>query len=152
MLRTIAVLLAFSFIASSAQAPDVISARQEAMDMSSVTLNSISQSIKAGREPNTQQYSATALSKWAKTLPTMFPRGTAQGESSAETQALPAIWQDRAGFEKAATTYQDATAKLVALATANDSANFPKQIDEVKQACNNCHDHYKAGPKRAPSK
>ncbi len=129
---------------------DAIAARQASLDMSSLTFRSLSQAIKAGQDPKTLAYPATALAKWAKALPTMFPAGTGQGETAAFSQARPEIWKDRAGFEKAAANYADATRRLAALAQASDAAGFTKQLDEVNQACNACHARYKAGDQGPP--
>jgi cytochrome c556 len=143
-----------SFPQEKASVPgvDLIATRQDAMDMSSIILRSMVDAMKAGRDPKTQAYSAAALEKWAKALPKMFPAGTADGETPVNSQALSAIWQDRAGFDRAAADYADATAKLVAFATANDIAAFTKQLDEVSHACNSCHAGYKAGAQGPPRK
>lgn len=108
--------------------------------------------MKAGREAKTQSYPAAALGKWANALPRMFPSGTGKGETSAITQALPAIWRDRAGFDRAAANYAAATARLAALATANDTAGFTKQLEEVNQACAFCHARFKEGDQGPPGK
>jgi cytochrome c556 len=131
---------------------DAVAARQASLDMSSITFRLMGDAMKAGREAKSQGYPASALAKWAKVLPRMFPSGTGKGETSAETQALPAIWQDRAGFEKAAANYAAATARLAALAKANDTAGFTKQLDEVNQACAVCHGRYKEGDQGPPRK
>jgi cytochrome c556 len=133
-------------------AVDAIAARQASLDMSSITLRSMGDAIKAGREAKSQGYPAAVLAKWAKTLPRMFPAGTGKGETSAQTQARPAIWRDRPGFDRAAANYADATARLAALATANDTAAFTKQLDEVSQACAFCHATYKEGDQGPPRK
>ena len=131
---------------------DAIAARQASLDMSSITLRSMSEAMKAGGEPKNLGYAAAALAKWAKALPGMFPSGTGKGETSAFSQALPSIWQDRAGFDQTAANYADATRRLAALAQANDTAGFTKQLEEVKQACRSCHSRYKAGDQTAPKK
>ena len=46
---------------------------------------------------------AEAISGWALQFPTLFPPGSEKGH---DTKALPAIWSDRAGFEKAARTWR----------------------------------------------
>src|ERR1700734_3059571 len=71
---------------------DAIAARQASLDMSSITFRSMGDAVKAGREAKSQAYPALVLAKWAKALPRMFPVGTGKGETSAATQALPAIW------------------------------------------------------------
>src|SRR3984957_14117970 len=132
--------------------PDAISARHASLDMSSITFRSMGDAMKAGREAKTQGYPAAALAKWAKALPRMFPAGTGPGETSADTQARPEIWRDRAGFERAAANYADQTARLAALAAANDTGGFTKQLEVVNQACAICHGRYKAGAQGPPSK
>ena len=124
-------------------APDAIAARQASLDMSLLTFRSIQDAIKAGGEAKSQGFQAAVLAKWAKALPRMFPAGTGKGETSANTQALPAIWRDRAGFDQAAANYATVTARLAALAGSNDTAGFTKQLEEVNQACMSCHVRYK---------
>jgi cytochrome c556 len=68
------------------------------------------------------------------------------------SQALLLIWRDRANFDTAAANYAAATARLAALAAANDTAGFTKQLDEVNQACGLCHARFKAGDQGPPKK
>ena len=131
---------------------DAIAVRQASLDMSSITFRSMGDAVKAGREAKSQGYPAAVLAKWARALPLMFPPGTGKGETSAATQALPAIWQDRAGFDRAAADYVGATTRLAALAAANDTAGFRRQLDEVDLACSLCHSLYKEGDQGPPKK
>jgi cytochrome c556 len=131
---------------------DVIAARQASLDMSVITFRSMVGAMKSGGEAKSQSYPAAGLAKWAKSLPRMFPSGTGKGETHVNTQALPAIWLDRAGFDRAAANYADATARLAALAAANDTAGFTKQLDAVDQACAVCHASYKGGDQGPPRK
>jgi cytochrome c556 len=131
---------------------DAIAARQASLDMSSITFRSMGEAMKAGEEPKSSGYAASALAKWAKALPRMFPPGTGRGETSAFSQALPAIWKDRAGFDQLAANYADATRRLAALAQANDTPGFKKQLEEVNQACAACHARYKYGDQTGPRK
>jgi cytochrome c556 len=122
---------------------DAIAARQASLDMSSITFRSMGDAMKMGGEAKSQGFAAAGLAKWAKALPRMFPPGTGKGETSADTQALPAIWRDHAGFDRAAANYATATARLATLAAANDTVGFTKQLEEVNQACGSCHARYK---------
>ena len=131
---------------------DAIAARQASLDLSSIAFRSMGDAMQAGREAKSQGYPAAALAKWAKALPRMFPPGTGRGETSASSQALPAIWRDRPGFDQAAANYAAATARLAALAAANDTAGFTTQLEDVNQACNSCHSRYKAGDQGPPRK
>jgi cytochrome c556 len=144
--------VALSQDGSGISGPDAIAARQASLDMSSIVFHSMGDAIKAGREAKSQGYPAAALAKWAKALPHMFPPGTAKGETSANTQARDAIWRDRAGFDRAAANYVEATARLSALAAANDTEGFTGQLEVVNQACGLCHARYKEGDQGPPRK
>src|SRR5580658_9948994 len=82
---------------SGVSGADVIAARQAGMDMSSITLRSMADAIKAGREAKTEGYPAAVLAKWAKVVPRMFPPGTSKDEAPDSTRALIALWRDHAG-------------------------------------------------------
>jgi cytochrome c556 len=154
LLSSISIVLTAATMQEKANVPsaDVIEARQESMDMSSITLHGMSDAIKAGREAKTQAYSAAALAKWAKTLPAMFPAGTGQADTSTNSQALANIWQERLEFEKVAADYARATTDLASFAAANDTAGFTKQLDQVNRTCSSCHTRYKAGAQTPPKK
>jgi cytochrome c556 len=129
--------------ASGVSASDAVGARQASMDMSLLALRSIEGAMKAGGEAKSQGFPAAVLAKWAKVLPHLFPAGTGMGDTSAETQALPTVSRDRAGFERAAAKYAVVTARLADLAAANDTPAFTKQLEAVNQACDSCHAVYK---------
>ena len=76
-------------------------------------------------------------------LPSLFPAGTGPGATAMQTHALPAIWTDRAGFEKAAANYASAADKLSEFARADDAAGFAQQLGVVSKACDACHSDYK---------
>ena len=126
-------------------AAKTVAARQAGLDMSLVTLSAMKHATDGGAEAKTQGYPANALARWAKVLPTMFPAGTgADNADGAKTRALPTIWSDRAGFDKAAGDYADATAKLLDLVKAGDTPGFKAQLDVVDKTCDACHDSYRA--------
>ena len=125
-------------------AAKTIAARQASLAMSAVTFGAMIHATDGGAEAKTQGFSANALARWAKVLPTMFPAGTGQDNAdAAKTRALPVIWSDRAGFDKAAADYADATAKLLDLAKGGDTAGFKDQLKVVNGTCDACHDRYR---------
>ena len=69
----------------------------------------------------------------------LFPAGT---ETGADTEAAPAIWEDRAGFDAALKDWSDATAAAVAAAPATLEDAKPV-LGEVFKACKGCHDTYR---------
>ena len=69
----------------------------------------------------------------------LFPPGSETGE---DTEAAPAIWEDRAGFDKALATWSEAVDAAIA-------AN-PQTLEDTKpaagpifEACKGCHDNYR---------
>lgn len=69
----------------------------------------------------------------------LFPEGT---ETGGDTEAAPAIWEDRAGFDAALAQWAEATTAAIA-------AN-PATLDEAKPllgkvfgSCKDCHDTYR---------
>ncbi len=69
----------------------------------------------------------------------LFPEGT---ETGMDTEAAPAIWEDRAGFDEAITKWREATeaAQAAAPVTLDDARNT---VGPVFQTCKGCHDTYR---------
>lgn len=82
---------------------------------------------------------ANAIVAWFKVFPSLFPPGTDKGD----TKALPAVWSDRAGFEKAAADVRTAAAALARAADSNDSSAFAAAFQETGKACGACHRNYR---------
>ena len=69
----------------------------------------------------------------------LFPEGSETGE---ETEAAPAIWEDREGFETAIREWADATdAALAALPDTLDEAK--PVLGSVMRNCKACHDNFR---------
>src|SRR5215469_3432247 len=123
--------LAVSGLATAASAPpqavtpeQIIAARQASFDMSVMTMAEMKTAAASGSDVKKQFYPAKTISRWAHVLPTLFPQGTEEGATPAETHALPSVWNDRAGFEKAAANYAAAADKLEEFAKDGDSTGF----------------------------
>lgn len=69
----------------------------------------------------------------------MFPPGT---ETGGGTEAAPAIWEDRAGFEEALAAWREATDAAIAAEPANLEDGKPV-LGKVFGGCKNCHDTYR---------
>ena len=69
----------------------------------------------------------------------LFPEGT---ETGMDTEAAPAIWEDRAGFEEALAKWESAVD--TAIAASPDSLEAAKPVvGPVFQTCKGCHDNYR---------
>jgi cytochrome c556 len=122
-----------------------VAARQASFGLSAATFGGLKAALDAGQTPKSQAFQAKALARWAKTLPTLFP----EGSTTAASKALPAVWSDRAGFDKAAAGYVEATAKLQAAAEADDKAAFEAVWAQTREACGTCHKSYRAASGRS---
>lgn len=69
----------------------------------------------------------------------LFPEGSDTGE---DTEAAPAIWEDRAGFDAALVKWREATDAAIAASPATLEAAKPV-VSPVFQACKGCHDTYR---------
>jgi cytochrome c556 len=130
--------------AQSVTPEQVIAARQASLDMSVMTMAEMKSAVAAGTDVKKQFYPAKTLARWARVLPTLFPEGTELGATPLETHALPVVWSDRTGFEKAAANYAAAADKLQDFAKNDDSAAFASQLAVVAKTCDACHDNFKA--------
>lgn len=72
----------------------------------------------------------------APTIPSLFPEGTNEGES----EALPIIWEDWAGFEAAAALL---ATRAGVLASAPDKASAGAAFGAMLKACGGCHEKYR---------
>ena len=83
--------------------------------------------------------SLATFSEVAKVFGGLFPEGTETGDG---TEAAPAIWEDRAGFEEALAQWAEATdAAIVAKPATLEEAK--PVLGKVFGSCKNCHDTYR---------
>lgn len=118
---------------------DVIAGRQAAFLLSGALVGQIKAGIDRGDDPKTLGFAARSLANWAKAIPGMFPAGS----TAPNSEALPSVWSDRAGFEAKAADYAAAAAKLADLAKASDKPGFAAQFAVVGGTCKACHDSYR---------
>ncbi len=139
------VALSTAGVASAADAPtaiDIIAARQAGQALMQGSFTGMDQAAK-NKTPNVKPFgfAAHALILWEPVFQTMFPAGTEHGE---KTRALPAIWSDRAGFQKAGQNLMNAAAKVEAAAKAGDQAAFAQDVHALGEACVACHKEFRA--------
>jgi cytochrome c556 len=79
----------------------------------------------------------------APMLPGVFATDTSAA-SGVETEALPAIWTNKADFDMKAANLLAAAQALSAAAATGDQAATMAAAGPVGQACGSCHDDYRA--------
>jgi cytochrome c556 len=122
----------------------VIAARQAAFDMSGASVGGIKAALAQGADVKTLGFAAGGVAKWARALPGLFPAGS----GGAPSRALPTVWSDRAGFEKAAADYASAAGAMAAAAKAGDKDAFAAAFAQTGQSCDACHKAYREPDKR----
>ena len=141
MLTLLASGIATAQVAAGLKAEEIIAARQAGFDLQAGVANAMKAAVEAKLDVKLMEDGAKGLAAWGRTIPTLFPEGTQTGGN---TKALPAIWSDRAGFEKAAANFVEQADKLKALAAANDKEGFATQFKTTTEACGACHRPYRA--------
>lgn len=120
---------------------DAIVARQASYKAQGQMFGAMKKAIDAKQDPAPFAADAAWMAQWGQLIPQMFPPGSETGH---DTKALPAIWKDKAGFDKDAADFNAAAAKLSQVATTNDKAAFAAQYQAVGRTCGACHRTYRA--------
>jgi cytochrome c556 len=89
--------------------------------------------------PEALRASATAIESLLPSLPHLFPQGTNLFDASAHeppTTALPAVWENFAGFQAMTANAEHAAAALV---TADGEDQIKAAAQNLRAACDACH-------------
>ena len=90
-------------------------------------------------QPGELAFHADALARLNADLVRLFPEGSDFGE----TEALPKIWEDPAGFAQKAKDAADATANFAKAAQRGDAAAMATAYKAVGESCKGCHQNYR---------
>jgi cytochrome c556 len=123
-------------------ADDLIVARKAGMEAQASTIAAILRAIGAGADIMPFEAAGVAMAAWGQALPELFPVGTEVGN---DTQARPAVWSDRAGFERAAANLTAAAQSMAKAAAAGNQAEFIRAFRVTNLACAACHFSYRFG-------
>ena len=133
--------IALSLTSPLVAGDDPVHERHELMEEVGDAAKPIGQMLKGERDFDADVVMASlrTFDEAAEKFGDLFPPGSETGEG---TEAAPAIWEDRAGFDKALATWSDAVDAAIA-------AN-PQTVEETKpvagpifNACKGCHDDYR---------
>ncbi|MFN7173317.1 MAG: c-type cytochrome [Thermaurantiacus tibetensis] len=129
--------------AASAQVASVIEARQNNFKAIAKAFKTINDELKASRPSLAVLRAAAAdLTAASQRIPNGFPAGSGP-ESGVKTEALPAIWQNPAGFTEVANRHIAAVRALEAAAQSGDIARIRSATDAVGPTCKACHDQFR---------
>ena len=122
-------------------ADDPIHERHELMEEVKEAAGPVGEMLRGEREYDAAQVmtTLTTFKDVAAVFGDLFPEGT---ESGGGTEAAPAIWEDREGFNEVLATWADATEAAIAAE--------PQTLDEARPVlgavfknCKGCHDNYR---------
>jgi cytochrome c556 len=139
--RSLLVAATLAFSSPLFAGDDPIHERHELMEAVGDAAKPIGQMLKGEREFDAAIVKASfeTFDEASAQFGDLFPPGSDTGQ---DTEAAPAIWEDRAGFEDALKAWADAVDAAIA-------AN-PQTLDETKpvageifNACKGCHDDYR---------
>jgi len=119
--------------------PNVVAIRQASMGLLGGTAAALRAGVEAKAEAKNFAGAGNAISNYGKVLASLFPQG-----SGANTKALPEIWTNWAGFEKAAADLTAAGELVKAAAAANDAGKLADAVKAVGDACGGCHRTFRA--------
>jgi cytochrome c556 len=139
--RSLLVAISLAFTTPLLAGDDPIHERHELMEGVGDAAKPIGQMLKGEREFDAAVVMASfeTFDEASARFGELFPPGSETGQ---DTEAAPAIWEDRAGFEEALAAWADAVDAAIA-------AN-PQTLDETKpvageifNTCKGCHDDYR---------
>ena len=136
-----AMVLAVAGSASAQSGPNLIEIRQVGMALQTGDFGGINAVVTLKGDVKPLEARAKAIARWAALIPSLFPAGTQTGNN---TKALPEIWSDSAGFQKAAMALGAAATELADAAKSGDADAVAVKIKAVGEACGACHKAYRA--------
>lgn len=119
---------------------DVIKQRQDNRKQAAAAMREIKGIIDAKGDAK----AAVPLAAKLKTLELAFDKMFPAGSDKGETKALPVIWTNMAGFQKASADANAAYDKLAVAAGSGDLAALQTAFADTGKACGACHNTFRA--------
>ena len=137
----LATFVALPYVGLVAQENDWENKREAAMKGMGKEMGAIKQLV-AGPAENLGQVKqhAAAIAETAKQIPGLFPPGSEDKDS----EALPVVWTDQAGFQQRAAKLGELAEQLSASADSGDAKQVGAAFAAVgKEGCSGCHQTYR---------
>jgi cytochrome c556 len=135
----------FLLAATPAMPPKAaIDARQAGFKSMGGAMKSLNGQLKSGAAAKPAMVlAARTLAITARDQPRFFPAGSGPS-SGLKTDALPAIWTDRANFDAQMAKLASESNKLVAVVNAGNTAAIAAQAKATGAVCAACHRQFRA--------
>lgn len=122
----------------------VVTERRDGLKAVGVIFTAVGDTMRAGGDPRALAPRIAEVEAFFVVFGARFPAGTQQGAPGIDTRALPAIWTDRAGFDRAEAALPARLAALREAAASGNVANFQAATQAAGAACGDCHRPYRA--------
>ena len=145
-------ILGVSLVAAGAAIADTASDAQKTVDQRVAAMKEMGGKVNeafqlSGTNAADARTKLAAALAIAQTITTRFPQGTADGDPGVTTRALPTIWSNQTGFQKAADGLVAAIKATDEKLAANDAAGVDAAFGDVRKACGTCHQDYRGKAK-----
>ena len=118
---------------------DPVTARKEGLKRMQANLEAIGNVAKDGGDTREVAPRAEEMVTFFRSFPALFPPGS-DGNGS---RALPAVWSDRDGFERASANSVSAAEALRTAAASGDAAATGAAVRNMGGTCGACHRNYR---------
>jgi len=123
--------------AQNQEAPPEVTYRQNLMRLLGTNMGQLRAVGGLGHSSHTVHY-ARALYGVGEILGAAFENGSPEGSGS-----LPAVWQNRRGFNERVDAFAAAAGRLLEAAERRDAAAIQQATQEVGQTCGACHQSFR---------
>lgn len=119
---------------------DLSAERRALMRQQVQAVRAIAPVVQGNGDPRSIQQQAEAVLASAQRKMTLFPPGSDRDDD----RARPEIWTDRATFDRDGQALIQAATAMVAASAAGDRAGLATAFQAASNACNACHDRFRA--------
>jgi cytochrome c556 len=130
--------------AAQADLSRTVTERREGLRGVGQQMEAMAAIARAGSDPRPAVERVEAVQRFFVNFGQRFPAGTQQGAAGLDTRALPAIWTDRAGFDRVEAALTPRLAALREAAASGNAQNFAQALQATGAACGDCHRPYRA--------
>ena len=120
-------------------AEDLIGYRKAVMSSIGGHIGAISAMLRRKVDYDHMQTQAQAMDLSISLIGDVFPAASAE----AETEALPAIWEQPEEFAAAVTATQEASGEFLKAVSGGDAGDIGKAFGALAQTCKGCHDNFR---------
>lgn len=132
-----------SLVSAAPSASTTISARQANFKKMGSAMKALKDELSGSADKAKMQAAAKTLAMTGRVQSKLFPAGTGPS-AGVKTDALPAIWTDRAKFDGDMAKFIAEFDKLVAVAGTGNTAAIGAQFKVVGGTCGACHRQFRA--------